>query len=622
VIARVRPHSTDSSTPPKYRCIAAFHHQWCYGLLPLDATHRFVTQVKQKNNVEIIRSEIAAIQGKFGRWKEEPAPPAIPCPFTTFLLATNWSVNLEESDVPYASGVSFNNDVLPAYMGSGEGDNNDGISVIDVTDPTEPSYCFVSVSGLEAGESPAVPERIPLSAEQYARAYYPPPATAKSNQTVEEATEHRGNLAVEEDVQATIAMLKDIKLVNLAMLAEAWPAEYDPNGKVEKVADIITEPVTSGVPSLVDLTMPPAVAHAVQAGETAGIEAMVWMPDKASAIKAALRQLSPFPNAGLELLRKVVEKEIERPHAELDLTGFTLSCAQLENLISPMREIDAVNLSHIPITIDGVRIVLTKFPQLKRLNLLDCPSISTDSIYSLLHTEPHLFNQLEGLIHPSLLGELKDATDCCPYHNAFSYIGVYHHYLKACSLPFFTPSRVVQALIDTLQPLCEQYNSYSFLQTSFAMQAAFSSVRAPGQQWSKRNTVVIPQLSLRALKGEGWTFAIMMDPYDGGGCFAFLRFKLQPSIVNDKEQPDAEGKEYSAASGLNKTDALGWEIHDLASFVDQVVLDGKPSPPDKSVNKLQKILAALQTTQSMQLMCEADVSKFIDGIKMSVRRLY
>jgi hypothetical protein len=121
VIARVRPHSTDSSAPPRYRCIAAFHHQWCYGRLPLIATNRFITQVKQANNAEIIRTEIAATQSKYGRWKQEPQLPRIPCPFTAFLLATNWSVDLEDPDVIYASGVSFDNGTLHADMGSRDG---------------------------------------------------------------------------------------------------------------------------------------------------------------------------------------------------------------------------------------------------------------------------------------------------------------------------------------------------------------------------------------------------------------------------------------------------------------------------------------------------------------------
>lgn len=123
VIARVRPYST-SAMPPKYRCIAAFHHQWCYGRLPLKATHRFITQVKQKANVEIIRSEIAAIQGKFRdrNWGSQgPEIPYIPCPFTAFLLATNWSVDLEIPGDPYTSVGSFAGGMLPADMDSGGG---------------------------------------------------------------------------------------------------------------------------------------------------------------------------------------------------------------------------------------------------------------------------------------------------------------------------------------------------------------------------------------------------------------------------------------------------------------------------------------------------------------------
>lgn len=121
VIARVRPHSADPSTPPKYRCIAAFHHQWCYGRLPLVAAHRFITQVKNKDHAEIILGEIDAIQGQYGRWGQTPQLPRVPCPFTAFLLATNWSVDLEDPSSPYASGVSFSNAALPADLSSGGG---------------------------------------------------------------------------------------------------------------------------------------------------------------------------------------------------------------------------------------------------------------------------------------------------------------------------------------------------------------------------------------------------------------------------------------------------------------------------------------------------------------------
>jgi hypothetical protein len=384
------------------------------------------------------------------------------------------------------STQSDNNEVTHRMSST---DNNDGISVIDVTDPTAPSYCFVSVYELELAET-EVPALVPLSAEQYVRAYYPKytsPLKSGPKETEKEAIERRRDLAVENDIQDAIAKLQDVKLVDLEMLAEAWPAEYDPDGKLKGTANIVTGPVTSDVCSPFDPKVSPAtVAYAIQKGDIRDIEARVWMPGEASAIKAALRLLSPFPDAGMELLTKVMEKEVSGPNAELDLTGISQSSAQLEKLVSPMKEVSVFNLSHMStLDIDGVRTVLAKFPHLKSLNLLGSPSISSDSIYSLLHTKYHLFNHLEALIHPSLLGELKDATDCCPYRNAFSFIGVYTHNLKACSLPFFTPSRVIQALIDTLQPLCDGHDSYSFLQTSIGIQAAFSSVRAPGQKMER-----------------------------------------------------------------------------------------------------------------------------------------
>ena len=121
VIARVRANGENSTAPAKYRCIAAFHHQWSYGRLPLHATNRFISQIKHKDNSPIVREELSAIQGKYGRWKEEPEMPEVPCPYIAFLLATCWSVNLEVPNKAYASGGCFNGGILPADMGSSDG---------------------------------------------------------------------------------------------------------------------------------------------------------------------------------------------------------------------------------------------------------------------------------------------------------------------------------------------------------------------------------------------------------------------------------------------------------------------------------------------------------------------
>ena len=275
---------------------------------------------------------------------------------------------------------------------------------------------------------------------------------------------------------------------------------------------------------------------------------MIWMPGKASAVKKILRQQSPFPDTGMTLLAKVIEKEMEVDNTQLDLSGIPLSSTQLGTFISSMENFHTVDLSHTSTaTVDSVCMVLAKFPQLKRLVLIECPSISSDDIRSLLDTEPSLFNNLEALVHPFFFGVLNDVADCCQYPNAFSYIRVHRDRLKACSLPFFNPSQVIQALIDALGPLSEQF--YSFSQTSFVLQAAFSSVRTRGQKWNERKTVIIPQLSLRAFNGEGWSFATHMTPFgEERFCYGFLRFNPPSPVATDDNKQGIEGMKENRAS--------------------------------------------------------------------------
>lgn len=115
IIAKVKARG---STEAKYRCIAAYHHQWCYGTLPLRATRRLLTLVKQPENAEIIREELRSVDGKYARPGEDPAIPDAPCPFTALLLGNSWDIDLSEA---YLSGVSLHNSLLSANMGSWDG---------------------------------------------------------------------------------------------------------------------------------------------------------------------------------------------------------------------------------------------------------------------------------------------------------------------------------------------------------------------------------------------------------------------------------------------------------------------------------------------------------------------
>lgn len=394
-----------------------------------------------------------------------------------------------------------------------------------MTDQAVPSYCSVSVRRQEEGGE--VPNFVPLLAGQYMRAYFPnctASAKPKSEETQQEASSRH---ACEE----ILANLQGMKLVDLRVLAEAWPGEYSENNIGDMDAPAEEEQDVSILPSLASLTIGPATMYAVDIGETTDIERMVWLPGKCVEIKAALRKLSPFPETGMMLLANVVGNELEKDRTHLDLSGISLSSVQIETLISRVDQelVDSVNLSHISTaTIQNICTILTKFRRLKSLVLIGCPTISSRDINdSLVDMEPHLFTYLEALIHPFLLNVLNDKSDTCSYRDTFSSIGIHNFAFRGCSLLFFTPSSVIRALIDFLQPLREVENqpfrSYSFLRTSLPLHAAFSSHCAPNQCWSERSTV-IPQLSFRAIKGEGWTFASIfnMDPYSSSGSYALI----------------------------------------------------------------------------------------------------
>ncbi|KIJ69414.1 hypothetical protein HYDPIDRAFT_46936, partial [Hydnomerulius pinastri MD-312] len=88
VVARLRPAGDGQ---PRYRCIVALHDQWCYGRLPLKGTRRFFSLIKQSENIEIVRAELKALDGKYDR--DESLSP-IPCPYIAFLLTLSWTADL------------------------------------------------------------------------------------------------------------------------------------------------------------------------------------------------------------------------------------------------------------------------------------------------------------------------------------------------------------------------------------------------------------------------------------------------------------------------------------------------------------------------------------------------
>ncbi|KAK0486928.1 hypothetical protein EDD18DRAFT_1360140 [Armillaria luteobubalina] len=603
-IAKVIPKGDTSAY---YRCVAAWHHQWCYGTLPLKATRRFLTILKQKDNAEIVLDEIRRVQNKYGRWQEEPELPDLPCSYISFLMGSAWNVDLEDPADPYFHRGTFLGSILEADMGSTHGDNNDGITVIDVSDPLKPAYCFVSVNGLEAAGD--VPDMTPLSAERYVRAYYPKEDGPK-----------------DASVQKVIGALTDENLVTLRMLAEAWPGEYKDNFEF---SDVDESPESHNniaiasdlVPSLVNLTLETALEQGISAEDTAHLENLVWQPGKAPLIKAVLQKQDPFSDASISLLTQVV---LQNPKV-VDLSGFSLTTGQLVSVLSTVKkDVETLKLSgNHNITIATVKAVLTQCPTLTRLVLLDT-SVKAVDLQTLFISDPEMFYHLHDLIHPYLLTATKRAT----YANAFSFISVpgVGGGIPIASLPFLNPAKIVHGLTDALIVHAEM-DGPSFAgpdQCSLFPQVAFgSALRTEFQRWSERSVSSFPQVSFDAFQGQGWCFALQNDPMHwlrGRGLSFYGFLKVDVLAVNagverqNKAKDDSsDTKTTSSESNDEEKPAFGI-IYDLDEFLAAMEAEGRPLPTKAMVTKLRDILQAMKSKQGIRLMQQSDVIPFIRTI--------
>ncbi|KAG6919679.1 hypothetical protein DXG01_002622 [Tephrocybe rancida] len=559
LIAKIIPHKL---TEAKYRCIAAMHHQWCYGSLPLLATRRLLTLLKKPEHSQIVREELRVLNGKYGRWRVAPKTPTVPCPFSSFLLSVSFNM------------PDFSNAVLDSNMGSSQGDNNDGITIVDITDPENPSYCF----------SRRVPCRAPLTATQYIRAYYPAGETRDA--------------AHEETILSTIAALDGESILTLQMLKEAWPQEYPSQPGDEAPTSVhnssSTATPSSGISSLSDLALKPSIDHALETSNIQDIERLVWLPGRAEAIMSILKARNPFPDSAVPLLAQALNHlELNR---NVDLSNFALSTAQILSLVSNLHDVQDLNISHNEyVAIDTVRALLESIPSLKRLVLLGS-SVTDQALSSLLMNQKLFFN-LEALIHPLFLDTTKKTT----FPNAFAFLTngtITAGGMSVASIPFFTPSLIVQALSDYLTERLKDPSP------DISPQAAFSStVRTGDETWAARTIPFVASgLFDGVVKKEGWFLALDCGyPYIPKCKYAFVEPTSGNAMLGAEVSEDADG----GFDGFK-------QVLDLKGFLAEMKAQGRPSAPDPAVNAL----CALLDHMKAELMDVTAVSDFFQPIPM------
>lgn len=132
-----------------YRGLAAVHHQWLYGAGAVRSCHRLLRIFSDPSNRVTLQNELHLAVAFFERQGPPPSRPLwnshvedrpCPFPFITTCLVTGAAYDFEQGEVQTASELDFD-------TGFNQGHNEDGITVLDITDLTDVRYCFATIYG-------------------------------------------------------------------------------------------------------------------------------------------------------------------------------------------------------------------------------------------------------------------------------------------------------------------------------------------------------------------------------------------------------------------------------------------------------------------------------------------
>lgn len=155
VVARMRK---------RYRTLAAVHHQSLSGIRPLERCLRLLAIFQDKTNHPPIRQELrAAREHSDNLWARRDI--FQPFPYVATCLTVGCSFDPDAAYQDRVHPKRFNTTLR-------EVDNNDGITVVDISDPDRLSYCFAFLAG-QWGVEESLSR--PLSPATYLSRYIRPP---------------------------------------------------------------------------------------------------------------------------------------------------------------------------------------------------------------------------------------------------------------------------------------------------------------------------------------------------------------------------------------------------------------------------------------------------------------
>lgn len=145
-----------------------FHNQWMYGVYALNKLNQFLSFAVKNAYGDRRKYRKYADLLDCDRSKPIAVTEAL---YSLNLIAGSWSKTYCISDEITAPHQYRH--VYQSYDTPTEGDNNDGVTVIDLTDTTQPKYCLLNIGHLEGKNYnlERAPLHKPLTALEYAWNY-------------------------------------------------------------------------------------------------------------------------------------------------------------------------------------------------------------------------------------------------------------------------------------------------------------------------------------------------------------------------------------------------------------------------------------------------------------------
>ena len=432
---------------------------------------------------------------------------------------------------------------------------------MDVTDPPSPAYCLVD----EYGD---------------------PPLDAHS---------------------PAVDALAHVDPVTEGMLKEAWPDMFE----LERAS---TEGASStiAIPTLADLTLDSALDQTIASNDTHSIEMLLSDPTKARRVQAYLRRQRPFPSHAIGLLTACLREDPDGRGSAMNLSGYNLSTEQVLQLLTTRPGVESVNLCFNElITAHSISTLLALVSSVRRLVLIGCTSIDETEMMDMLRTQPELFYGLNALIYPSLMPIL----DSEPFQNPVAFtiactsedISLMPR-MSGCCLPVFTPTSVVQSLID-FADFCLRGAPYGFhAWGGMAAQASFTAIHRADQPFDQRSFVTVPYFPAASLIPgyPGAPPTSWMCIYQQGACeppespsyamYAFLKCSHQLSATLTRLSFDTVLEYLDATSDLAQISSA-LQAYDVHGFIDGLRAEGRPPVSEELVTKLSQTWLSKEESQ-------------------------